>query len=134
MAIQNNPELDDTSLTFNPSEAKLCLIIDTIPVIAWRTLADGSGEFWNQRWHDYTGMPLEAARGWGWRAAIYPDDLDRIEQKWRAEALTSEPFSRRVSSRCSCWQSRLGNLLRHGLVKRPGMELNKAIGIPLALG
>jgi len=85
MAIQNNPELDDTSLTFNPSEAKLCLIIDTIPVIAWRTLADGSGEFWNQRWHDYTGMPLEAARGWGWRAAIYPDDLDRIEQKWRAD-------------------------------------------------
>src|SRR5205807_4469982 len=56
------------------SEAKLRTIIDTIPVIAWCALPDGSGEFWNQRWHDYTGLSNEAARGWGWRAVIHPDD------------------------------------------------------------
>src|SRR6202051_53553 len=66
------------------SEAKLRTIIDTIPVIAWCALPDGSGEFWNQRWHDYTGLSYEAARGWGWRAVIHPDDLDQLENKWRA--------------------------------------------------
>jgi len=85
MTIQNSPELDDASTKFNPSEAKLRLIIDTIPVIAWCALADGSGEFWNQRWHDYTGLRLEDARGWGWRTVIHPEDLDRIEKKWRAD-------------------------------------------------
>jgi len=84
MTIQNGSELD-TSARFNPSEAKLRLIIDTIPVIAWCALADGSGEFWNQRWLDYTGLPLEGARGWGWRTVIHPEDLDRIETKWRAD-------------------------------------------------
>src|SRR5216684_4375895 len=67
------------------SEAKLRTIIDTIPVIAWCALPDGSGEFWNQRWHDYTGLSNEAARGWGWRAVIHPDDLDQLEKKWRAD-------------------------------------------------
>jgi formate hydrogenlyase transcriptional activator len=67
------------------SEAKLRTIIDTIPVIAWCALPDGSGEFWNQRWHDYTGLSNEAARGWGWRAVIHPDDLDQLENTWRAD-------------------------------------------------
>ena len=85
MTIRNSAELKDASRKFDPSEAKLRLIIDTIPVIAWCTQADGSGEFWNQRWHDYTGMSLEDARGWGWRAVIHPEDLDRIEKRWRGD-------------------------------------------------
>ena len=83
--IQSGSELAGASTTINPSEAKLRLIIDSIPVIAWCALADGSGEFWNQRWHDYTGLPIEGARGWDWRAAIHPEDLDRIENEWRAD-------------------------------------------------
>src|SRR6266849_6044610 len=67
------------------SEAKLRTIIDTIPVIAWCPLPDGSGDIWNQRWHDYTGLSYEAARGWGWRAVIHPDDLDQLDNKWRAD-------------------------------------------------
>jgi hypothetical protein len=46
--IQNSSELANDSTKSNPSEAKLRLIIDTIPVIAWRALGDGSAEFWNR--------------------------------------------------------------------------------------
>jgi formate hydrogenlyase transcriptional activator len=91
MMIQNSSELAGVSTEFNPSEAKLRLIIDSIPVIAWCALADGSGEFWNQRWHDYTGLPMEGARGWGWIAAFHPEDLDRIEEKWRADLASGHP-------------------------------------------
>src|SRR5262249_8759060 len=90
MTIQNSPELDDTFTQFNLSEAKLRLIIDTIPVVAWCALADGSGEFWNKRWHEYTGLPLEKARGWGWRAAIHPEDLDRIQKQWRENVASGD--------------------------------------------
>src|ERR1039457_78541 len=36
------------------SEGRLRLIIDTIPVPAWSSRADGATEFVNQRWLDYT--------------------------------------------------------------------------------
>src|SRR5579864_9575774 len=51
------------------SEARLRKIIDTIPTIAWCTLPDGSNEFMNQRWLDYTGVSSEEAGGWGWKIA-----------------------------------------------------------------
>ena len=88
MITQNSSEFASVSAEINFSEARLRLIIETIPVIAWCALAEGSGEFWNHRWRDYTGLPIEAARGGGWRAVIHPEDMDRIEDKWHAD-LTS---------------------------------------------
>lgn len=38
------------------SEDKFRVMVDTIPTLAWWSLADGSVEFFNQRWHDYTGL------------------------------------------------------------------------------
>ena len=64
------------------SEAKLQKIIDTIPTLAWCSLPDGTGIFWNRRWHEYTGVTLEAAHGWGWQDAIHPEDLKEITDKW----------------------------------------------------
>src|SRR5580692_2019801 len=65
------------------SEKKLRKIIDTIPTLAWCSLPDGTGIFWNRRWHEYTGLSLEVARGWGWQDAIHPEDLKEITDKWR---------------------------------------------------
>ncbi len=67
------------------SEGRLRTIIDTIPTIAWCTLPDGSGEFWNQRWHDYTGLPLEAAQGGGWQEVVHPGDLRELTNAWRRD-------------------------------------------------
>src|SRR5213592_3066673 len=52
-------------------EDYLRLTIDTIPVLAWCSRPDGSNEFLNQRWLDYTGLTIEEARGWGWKVAIH---------------------------------------------------------------
>jgi formate hydrogenlyase transcriptional activator len=64
------------------SEARLRKIIDTIPTLAWCSLPDGTGIFWNRRWHEYTGLSLERVRGWGWRDAIHPEDLKEITDQW----------------------------------------------------
>ena len=64
------------------SEGRLRKIIDTIPTLAWCSSPDGTGEFWNRRWHDYTGLSPEAVRGWGWQDAIHPEDLQEITGKW----------------------------------------------------
>src|SRR5689334_8263735 len=63
------------------SEDRARTIIDAIPAIAWCTLSDGSGESWNQRWYEYTGLSPQAARGWGWYAVVHPDDLHDLTHK-----------------------------------------------------
>jgi formate hydrogenlyase transcriptional activator len=57
-------------------------ILDAIPAIAWSKLPDGSNEFVNQRWQDYTGISAEQARGQGWQAAVHPEDLPKLIDKW----------------------------------------------------
>ncbi len=56
-------------------------MIDTIPTLAWCNLPDGSNEFLNQRWHDYTGLSPQEAHGWGWKVTIHPEDLGRLLEK-----------------------------------------------------
>jgi PAS domain-containing protein len=62
MITQDSLELENACESFNPSVAKLRAMIDAISVIAWCSPPDGCGEFWNRRWHDYTGLSVEAAR------------------------------------------------------------------------
>src|SRR5467141_1628940 len=64
------------------------LVVDTIPTLAWSARPDGSAEFFNQRWLDYTGLSAEQALGSGWQVAIHSDDLPRILETFR-EALNS---------------------------------------------
>jgi PAS domain S-box-containing protein len=64
------------------SQVQLRTIIDAIPILAWSTAKDGPGEFLNQRWLDYTGLSLQEAIGYGWRAIIHPDDLDSLFEYW----------------------------------------------------
>src|SRR6185295_18759556 len=59
------------------SEARLRKIIDTIPTLAWCNLSDGSNEFVNQRWSEYTGLSQEEVKRVGCKVAIHPEDLPK---------------------------------------------------------
>src|SRR5262245_50558521 len=73
------------------SDAQLRRIIDTIPVLAWCNLPDGSNEFLNQRWQSYTGLSEQEACGWGWQVAFHPDDLGPLMERWRILLSSGEP-------------------------------------------
>jgi formate hydrogenlyase transcriptional activator len=59
------------------------LIVDRIPAFTWSAHADGFVEFVNQRWREYAGLSAEESQGWGWQAAIHPEDLPSLMEKWR---------------------------------------------------
>jgi len=73
------------------SEEQLRNIIDTIPTLAWCSLPDGSKEFFNQRWHRYTGLSPEEAHGWGWQVTMHPDDVGHVTDTWRTCLASGEP-------------------------------------------
>src|SRR5690242_13713081 len=67
------------------------LVVDTIPTLAWSARLDGSADFFNQRWLDYTGLSVEQARDWGWTDALHSDDLNELVDYWRSVLASGEP-------------------------------------------
>jgi len=67
------------------------LVVDTIPSLAWSARSDGSADFFNQRWLDYTGFSAEQACDWGWTAALHSDDLNGLVDYWRSVLASGEP-------------------------------------------
>jgi PAS domain S-box-containing protein len=73
------------------SERSLNSIINTIPELAWSTASDGSVDFLNQRWLDYTGFTMEQALGWNWATALHPDDMAGLTEYWGAILASGAP-------------------------------------------
>jgi formate hydrogenlyase transcriptional activator len=73
------------------TEDKYRVMVDTIPTLVWCTLPDGSNEFHNQRWHDYSGLPEGEENGWGWKVSYHPEDLEQLLDKFRALLASGEP-------------------------------------------
>src|SRR3984957_8618149 len=79
-------EIEDrkqAELKMSGSEANLRRIIDAIPALVSGFLPDGSNEFMNQRWHDYTGLSPEQSQHGGWQQAVHPDDLPPLMERFR---------------------------------------------------
>src|ERR1700680_3034925 len=77
-------ELSDALEKLGQEAARLQTVIDTVPSFLWTSLPDGSKEYLNKRWYEYTGLPLEQGKGWGWKMVVHPDDLDRLVREWQA--------------------------------------------------
>ncbi len=71
------------------SKAQLETILNTMPTVAWRGEPDGSISYFNQRWHEYTGLSPEESHGWGWTIIIHPEDKQRAMDKWLLQVLPS---------------------------------------------
>jgi formate hydrogenlyase transcriptional activator len=57
-------------------------MLDNLPVLSWRGLPDGSKDFFNHSWHEYTGLPPAQAHGSGWHVTIHPEDVPAVAKKW----------------------------------------------------
>lgn len=83
------------------STPALDALIDSIPGFVWRTAPDGSVEFLNQRWFDYTGMTPDEARGTGWMNAVHL----ATRRRWARTGRACWPRGWRASSKPACGAS-----------------------------
>jgi PAS domain S-box-containing protein len=67
-------------------------VIDTIPGLVWSALPDGSAEFMNQRWLEYTGLSLKEGLDWGGGVAVHPEDLARFGNEWKVALAAGKPL------------------------------------------
>jgi formate hydrogenlyase transcriptional activator len=74
------------------SEKELRDVFEGIPAMASAIRLDGSVEFINQRWREYTGMSVEEATGSAWQSCIHPQDIDHYLEKRRAGLASGKPY------------------------------------------
>jgi len=79
------------SVDSQKSEDNLRQVIDTLPTLVWCTRPDGSTEFLNKRWHDYTGFAPGESRVRGWQPTVHPEDLPRVVAKGQELLASGQP-------------------------------------------
>jgi PAS domain S-box-containing protein len=64
-------------------EARYRTLTEAIPQIVWNATPGGTVTYFNQRWLEYTRVPLDSVGENGWLAAAHPDDAPRVRAAWR---------------------------------------------------
>ncbi|KZL51760.1 hybrid sensor histidine kinase/response regulator [Nodularia spumigena CENA596] len=64
------------------SEERYRYLAESIPQLVWTADADGNTDYFNSNWYKYTGLGVEQSVGFGWLAALHPDDVERASQVW----------------------------------------------------
>lgn len=67
-------------------------LADTMPQMVWSTLPDGSHDYYNARWYEFTGMPVGSTDGEGWAGMFHDEDQPNAWEKWRHSLQTGEPY------------------------------------------
>jgi PAS domain S-box-containing protein len=75
-----------------PAEDTLRLVIDTTPALIHTGRPEGYLDYFNRRWLEFFGLPLEKVCGWQSTDAVHPEAVAGMLQKWHAALATGEPF------------------------------------------
>ena len=73
----------EITVALNGTDGSLKRVIDRIPAMAWCARPDGSMEFLNRQWHNYTGLSPAETMDWGYQAAFHPEDRENGLDKCR---------------------------------------------------
>ena len=81
------------------SQHELKLITEVIPQQIWTALPNGTIDYINQRWQDYSGVNLQQIQKHGWELIIHPEDLSAIDDIWRTCIATGNNCDTKVRLR-----------------------------------
>ena len=98
-AVIDRTEAEHAEEKIRQSARELRTIIEIIPAFVGTSLPDGTVDFISQSWLDYSGFTHEEALGWGWAAAMHPEDVDRVTSAWRDALRTGQYLEAEVRCR-----------------------------------
>ncbi|MDO8914987.1 MAG: EAL domain-containing protein [Coriobacteriia bacterium] len=68
-------------------------LFEGFPTLIWRAGPDGSHDYFNASWLEFTGRTLERSIGSGWLDDVHPDDRERRRTAITAAARERRPFT-----------------------------------------
>ena len=67
-------------------------LADNIPQIVWVTRPDGTHDYYNRNWYNFTGLTAEGSTGEGWDHLFHPDDRARANAAWTEALRSGNPY------------------------------------------
>ena len=109
--VTGTPELQIALSTFNKvtegfqemlaalreSESRFRQLAELLPQLVWTSQPDGSCDYLNRKWLEFTGVPEQEQRGRGWLKQIHADDYNKVLAEWDTATRSGDEF--RVESR-----------------------------------
>lgn len=97
------------------SDKRFHIVAESIPDIVWSADAAGRHDYFNRRWHEFTGVAPGGAARESWVGLVHPADERRVMEAWTACLKTGDPYSidyrfRHHDGRYRWLRSRLGPL------------------------
>jgi PAS domain S-box-containing protein len=80
-------------MALRQSQNRFQSIANLVPDLLWESEPDGSTEWYNQRWLEYTGQSFEQATGWDWVDAIHPQDRAASSRNYAKAVETGKPLN-----------------------------------------
>ncbi|UVF19017.1 PAS domain-containing protein [Microvirga terrae] len=79
-------------MDFKETETQFAVLAESLPQLVWSSRPDGSVDYVNRRWREFTGLPGEHFLGSGWEIAIHPDDLPQVREHWQRSLETGQAY------------------------------------------
>jgi diguanylate cyclase (GGDEF)-like protein/PAS domain S-box-containing protein len=90
---ERTAELTQTLAQLSESEARFRMMAESISVMIWVAGPDDACTHFNRRWLEFTGHTLAQELGFGWTAAVHPDDLDQCLNGYTEAFKARVPFT-----------------------------------------
>ncbi|HEY7511231.1 MAG TPA: ATP-binding protein [Vicinamibacteria bacterium] len=74
------------------SEARFRELADAMPQIVFTATPEGEVDYFNQRWSEYTGLPVGAVDFESWRDVHTEEGLRRVMEAWPQALRTGQPY------------------------------------------
>ncbi len=60
------------------------VLLDSLPQMVWSATADGVTDFYNNRWYEFTGVPVGTTDGPAWSNVLHPEDAPAAAAHWQS--------------------------------------------------
>ncbi|WP_367119226.1 PAS domain-containing protein [uncultured Mucilaginibacter sp.] len=67
-------------------------LADSIPQIIWTSKQDGSKDYYNKHWFEYTGLTIEETMEKGWAPVLHPDDVRVDFKEWKRSVMAKDAY------------------------------------------
>ena len=85
LAAQARQDLDE-------AQQRTEFILESLPVLVWTNRPDGTPDYFNPRWREFTGKTQAELKALDWSTVTHPDDRPGLLQGWAAALATGTVF------------------------------------------
>ncbi|MEO6761583.1 MAG: chemotaxis protein CheB [Candidatus Saccharimonadales bacterium] len=92
LAIEDITERQEAAQDLQNRTDSLRFMAESMPQKVFTAEPNGDIDYFNPQWSEYTGLPFNQIKAWGWTQLVHPDDVDENVKQWQQSIDSGEPF------------------------------------------